>query len=260
VQNEASAGRLEVTVLGCSGTFPAPRGACTGYLVRSAGRTVLLDCGPGTLANLQTHVSLRDLDAVVITHSHPDHWVELPVLRNVWKWVLRCDEKLPVFTTAETWQMADVAAGGDIGDTLQRAIVREGSDVRIGAQRWRFSRTDHPVETLAVRVDSEGRTFAFSSDTGRHWSLEALSFGDGIDLALVESTFVESTFPGGVQHLTARLAGETAAAAGVRHLVLTHLLPGEDPAAHLSEARASFGDSSAAKQLSVAEIHKRYDA
>jgi ribonuclease BN (tRNA processing enzyme) len=260
VENEASDARIEVTVLGCSGTFPGPRGACTGYLVRSAGRTVLLDCGPGTLANLQLHASLRDLDAVVITHSHPDHWVELPVLRNVWKWVLRCEDHLPVITTAETWAMAEVAAGGDMSDTFQRAIVRDGSDVRIGPQRWRFSRTDHPVETLAVRVDSDQRSFAFSSDTGRGWSLEALSFGDGIDLAFVESTFVDSTYPGGVQHLTARLAGATAAAAGVRHLVLTHLLPGEDPAAHLSEARASFDGSPAATQLSVAEIHERYHA
>jgi ribonuclease BN (tRNA processing enzyme) len=260
VANEQPDVPLDVTVLGCSGTFPAAGQACTGYLVRGGGRTVLLDCGPGTLANLQMHASLRELDAVVITHSHPDHWVELPVLRNVWKWVLSCEEQLPVFTTAETWAMADMVGGGGITDTFQQAIVRDGADVRIGPQRWRFSRTDHPVETLAVRVDTGGRSFAFSSDTGNRWSLEALADDDGIDLAFVESTFVDSTFPDGVQHLTARLAGDTAAAAGVRHLVLTHLMPGENPAAHLAEARASFDRSPTAKQLSVAEIHERYQA
>jgi ribonuclease BN (tRNA processing enzyme) len=260
VANEPSDRTLEVTVLGCSGTFSAPGGACTGYLVRGGGRTVLLDCGPGTLANLQEHVCVRDLDAVVITHSHPDHWVELPVLRNVWKYVLRAEEQLPVFTTDETWSHAEVAAGGHLDDTFQQGVVHDASDVRIGPQRWRFSRTDHPVETLAVRVDINGHSFVFSADTGRKWSLEALSDADGIDLAFVESTFVDATFPGGVQHLTARLAGETAAAAGVRQLVLTHLLPGEDAGAHLAEARATFGRSPSAERLSVAEIHERYEA
>jgi ribonuclease BN (tRNA processing enzyme) len=246
---------LEVTVLGCNGTYAGAGGACTGYLVRGGGQAVLLDCGPGTLANLQRHLDPRLLDAVVITHCHPDHWVELPVLRNVLRWVLQRDDPIPVFTTSETWSMAEFVSKDHMLDTFIPIIVKDGSDERIGEQRWRFSRTDHPVETLAVRVDSGGRSFAFSADTGPEWSLGSLSDGTGIDLALVESTFVESTFPGDVQHLTARAAGAMAAAAGVRRLVLTHLMPGEDPAAHLAEARASFGGF-----VSVADIDERYEA
>jgi ribonuclease BN (tRNA processing enzyme) len=248
--------RLEVTVLGCSGTYPGPDGACTGYLVQGGGTNVLLDCGPGVLANLQRHLDVHDLDAVVITHSHPDHWVELPVLRNIWKWVLRRDGRLPVVTTDETWQMATMVGGGSVDDTLAPTIVADRSDTVIGSQRWRFSRTDHPVETLAVRVDVAGRSFAFSADTGSGWTLETLSEpSSGIDLAFVESTFTTATFPGNVQHLTAAQAGATATAAGVGHLVLTHLLPGEDPAAHRAEAATTFGGS-----LSVATTHERYEA
>jgi ribonuclease BN (tRNA processing enzyme) len=247
-------GALDVTVLGCSGTYAGPGGACTGYLVRGS-RTVLLDCGPGTLANLQRHIDLRSLDAIVVTHCHPDHWVELPVLRNVLKWVLLQEHPLPVFTTAETWSMAEIVSKDAMLDTFSPTIVADGSDVRIGAQRWRFSRTDHPVETLAVRVDDGGRSFAFSADTGPGWSLTALADGNGIDLAVVESTFVEATYPEAVPHLSARLAATNAAAARVRHLVLTHLMPGEDPSAHLDEARASFGGS-----VSVAAIDERYQA
>jgi ribonuclease BN (tRNA processing enzyme) len=248
--------RLEVTVLGCSGTYPGPEGACTGYLVQGGGTNVLLDCGPGVIANLQRHLDLHTLDAVVITHCHPDHWVELPVLRNIWKWVLGRDDKLPVVTTQETWDMAGVVGGGRIVDTLRPTIVADGSDTIIGSQRWRFSRTDHPVETLAVRVDVASRSFAFSSDTGSKWTLESLSVpSEGIDLAFVESTYTTATFPGSVQHLTAAQAGATAAAAGVRRLVLTHLLPGQDPAAHRTEAATTFGGS-----LSVASLHERYEA
>ena len=243
-------------MLGCSGTYPGPGSACTGYLVQSGGTNVLLDCGPGAIANLQRHLDLRALDAVVITHSHPDHWVVLPVLRNIWKWVLRSEGRLPVVTTADTWRMAGVAGGGGIDDTFAPTIVSDGGDTTIGTQRWRFSRTDHPVETLAVRVDDRGRSFAFSSDTGTAWSLESLAAGDeGLDLAFVESTYTRATYPGWVQHLTAADAGATATAAGVRHLVLTHLLPGEDPAAHRAEAATTFGGS-----LSVATLHERYEA
>jgi ribonuclease BN (tRNA processing enzyme) len=242
---------MNVTVLGCSGSYAAADTACTGYLVRGGGRTVLLDCGPGTLANLQHHVEIGELDAVVVTHCHPDHWVELPVLRNVWKWILGRRD-LPVYTTEETWDMHVSVSVGDPHDTFRPTIVTDRSDVEIGGQRWRFSETDHPVETLAVRVDAEDRSFGFSSDTGPKWSLEAL--GGGLDLALCESTYVDATHPGRVQHLTARQAAESANAAGVRRLVLTHLLPGEDPLAHFDEASATFD-----RFLTVARIHERYD-
>ena len=242
---------LSFTVLGCSGSYAAPGSACTGYLVRNGARNVLLDCGPGTLANLQQHIDIAALDAVVITHCHPDHWIELPVLRNVWQWVVH-KRGLPVYTTAETWDMAVAVSGESIGEILTPTIVTDGSEMTIDDQRWRFSRTDHPVETLAVRVDSDDRTFAFSADTGAGWSFEA--FGSGIDIALCESTYTEATHPGKVQHLSARQAGATAAAARVQRLVLTHQLPGEDKAAHLDEAQRMFD-----RPIAVARIHESYD-
>jgi ribonuclease BN (tRNA processing enzyme) len=246
---------LDVIVLGCSGTYAAAGGACTGYLVQAGGRSVLLDCGPGTLANLQRHLDVRALDAVVITHCHPDHWVELPVLRNVLKWVVKRDDPLPVFTTSETWSMAEVVSKDAMLDTFAPTIVKDGSDEMILGQRWRFSRTDHPVETLAVRVDADRRSFAFSADTGPGWSLASLADGAGIDLAFIESTFRDATYPGDVQHLTARQAGLMATIGDVRHLVLTHLMPGEDTSAHLTEARASFDGP-----VSLADINERYEA
>ena len=77
-----------VTVLGCAGTFPGPGEACSGYLVRSPDAVTVLDLGPGTLANLQRHVAVGEVDAVVLTHEHPDHWLDLPILRNAMKHVL----------------------------------------------------------------------------------------------------------------------------------------------------------------------------
>ncbi|HNH96176.1 MAG TPA: MBL fold metallo-hydrolase, partial [Microthrixaceae bacterium] len=70
--------RLAVTVLGCGGTFAGAGNACSGYLVRGGGTAVLLDCGPGVLSSLQHHLEPTELDAVVVSHSHPDHWGDVP--------------------------------------------------------------------------------------------------------------------------------------------------------------------------------------
>ena len=66
-----------LTVLGCDGSWPGPGGAGSGYLVRAAGTSILLDAGPGTFAQLQQHADPGDITAVILTHVHPDHWTDL---------------------------------------------------------------------------------------------------------------------------------------------------------------------------------------
>lgn len=245
---------LALTVLGCSGTYAAPGGACTGYLVQGGGVNVLLDCGPGTIGNLQQHVALGDLDAVVVTHEHPDHCGELGVLQNAWTWALE-RQGLPVHGPAGTLAKAEAASSaGTVAPAFDWRVTADGTDVAIGDLRWRFSRTDHPVETLAVRVDHpDGRSLAFSADTGPAWSFEQL--GPGIDLAVCEATFLADREPEGISHLSARQAGAMARAAGVGRLVITHHWPGDDLDAHAREAAAAFG-----APVEVAAIHERYIA
>ncbi len=69
---------MDLTVLGCSGSFGSPAGgACSGYLLRSGQTAIWMDCGNGTFANLQHHIPVEDVDAIVISHLHPDHCVDL---------------------------------------------------------------------------------------------------------------------------------------------------------------------------------------
>ena len=77
---------LQMTVLGCSGSYPGPEGACSGYLVQGGGANVVIDLGPGSLANLQRHLALRRVDAVILTHRHPDHWTDLAGLHVALKY------------------------------------------------------------------------------------------------------------------------------------------------------------------------------
>lgn len=237
---------MKVTVLGCSGTYAAPGNPCSGYLVQSGGVSVLLDAGPGTLGELQRHIRLEDLDAVMISHSHPDHWVEAPILRNALRYVLGCSG-LPVYSTAETLQMISSVCHDRVASTFETSVISDGSEVRIGPMTVRCSRTEHPPETLAFCVDDGSGRLGYSSDTGPGWSFAEFG-GRPVDLGICEATFregspqaLEPPGPGGRVHMTAAEAGAMAATAGVRALMITHLLPGADPAAAAIEAGDAYG-------------------
>ena len=238
---------LTVTVLGCSGSYAAPGNPCTGYVVESDGASVLLDCGPGTLGPLQENIEMADLSAIIATHCHPDHWLELPVIRNVFIWFVP-RSAVPVYGTAETRAMdrAITVLRSGSQDPLAWTVIDASSEVTVGDQRWSFATTDHPVETLAVRVDSGGRSFAFSSDSGPGWDFRSL--GEGIHVAMCDASHSHDSEGQGIPHMSAREAAGAAAAAGVQRLVLTHLAPGCDPDAQLAEARAAFdGDVDVAR-------------
>jgi len=250
---------LTVTVLGCSGTYAGAGGACSGYLFRSPSTSVWVDTGPGTLANLQHHLPIAEVDAVVVSHSHPDHWLELPLLRNALRYGLDLPERhLPTYGTAETAELLGVVVGqGGLAPTLDWHTIGDGAAIVIGDLSLAFSRTDHPVETLAVRIDHDGRSIGYSADTGPGWSLSAfaaLGAGGPVDVAFCEASLPRSR-ERQVQHLSARQAAVSARAAGVGRLVLTHLVPGRDPDEALAEAAAVFDGP-----IEVAETGRTYTA
>jgi ribonuclease BN (tRNA processing enzyme) len=115
-------------------------------------------------------------------------------------------------------------------------VVDGSSEVTVGDLAVRFGRTDHPVDTLAVRVDGAGRALLYSADTGSAWDPRPL--GAGVDVLLSEAslpTGEEDRF----QHLSGRQAGAYAAALGAGGLVLTHIAPGIDPD---DQRRAATGE------------------
>lgn len=239
---------LALTVLGCSGSYPGPGGACSGYLVDDGTTRVWVDAGSGTLANLQRHLPLTELDAVVLSHEHPDHWSDI----EGWHIALRHAlgrTGFPVYAPAglraRTYQ--------DTAPYLAWRDVTDGDTVPVGSMTFTFSRTDHGPETLAMRVDAGGRSLGYSADTGPAWSLESL--GAGLDLALCEAT-IPAEQEGTMQHLSAREAGASARAAGAGRLVLTHLWASVDPERARAEASAAFGG---AIEAEVATVGARYD-
>jgi ribonuclease BN (tRNA processing enzyme) len=236
-QPGAATDGLTLTVLGASGSYPGPGAACSGYLVQGGGVAIALDLGPGTLANLQEHIAIADLDAIVLSHSHPDHWLDLGVLATALKWGLG-REGLPVYGTAETRTKADALLDG-LAPTFAWTDVDAASTIVVGPIELRFSATVHYVPTLACRVALDGAALAYSADTGPGWSFAA--FGEPIDLAICEATHDAGRECEGTMHLSGRQAGALARDAGVGRLVVTHVSPGTDPEVVRAEAEAAFG-------------------
>jgi ribonuclease BN (tRNA processing enzyme) len=241
---------LAVTVLGCDGSYAGPGGACSGYLVEGGGASVWLDAGAGTLANLQRHLDLDTLDAVVLTHAHPDHWVDVLPYHNVVRY-LRPRTGVAVFSPPEVRRLA-AEVNGRLEPAFDWTEVHGGSSVDVRGLTLSFFRTDHPPETLAVRIDVSGAaSFGYSADTGPGWSLSEL--GPGLDLVMCEASLAPED-ERKVQHLTAAQAGTSARAARARHLVITHLQPGVDVDRSRADASAAFG-----LPVDVAAVGHRYE-
>jgi ribonuclease BN (tRNA processing enzyme) len=208
-------------------------------LLRSGATAIWLDCGNGTFANLQRHIPVEDLTAVVISHRHPDHCVDLFGLHVMYRYGMG-RRGLPVYGPERLSK--ELGALADFADTFNFVEMTDGDAVTIGDFALEFSQTDHPPPTLAVQASADGKRFIYTADTGANWSPEV--FGPGADLVLSEATYQTASVPtdgGAAMHLTARQAGEFAKKAAARRLVITHVWPTLDPSASVDEAAAAFG-------------------
>ena len=240
---------MRLTIVGCSGSFPGPESAASSYLVEAdddAGRTwcVLLDLGSGALGPLQRLVDLSSLDALLISHLHPDHFMDACGLYVARRYdpAGPAGAPLPVFGPAGVGDRLVQAYGEDaadgLGDTFALQEWEDGRAVTIGPLTVTPRRVVHPVEAYGLRVEHRGRVLTYSGDTDACPALDELA--KDADLLLAEASFQEGREDVRGIHLTGRRAGEAAAAAAARRLVLTHVPVWTDGDVVLAEARAAY--------------------
>jgi ribonuclease BN (tRNA processing enzyme) len=202
---------------------------------------MVLDLGNGAVGALQRYTGLADVDAICLSHLHADHCIDMlgySVFQNYHPDGPR--PKIPVYGPAGTQDRLARALGAEhlgMTDAFDFTALGPGT-IEIGPLRLTMAHMNHPVETFGIRIEHAGKTLSYSADTGPADALVRLAAG--ADVLLSEASFVDGPDLPPDLHLSARQAAEHAARAGVGELVLTHLVPWNDPAVSLQQASAAF--------------------
>jgi ribonuclease BN (tRNA processing enzyme) len=231
---------MRMTVLGGGGAWPAAGQACSGYLVEHDGFRVLVDPGYATVPRLLERVAAQDVDAVLLSHGHPDHCADLNPLLRARVLGGRTAPALPVHALpgAADWVLALDEPGTLAGASVVSAFTA-GASFEVGPVRVDTWPLPHTVPNAGLRLAAGGRVLAYTGDTGPSYAIVELA--RGADLFLAEASFPEQVPATAARSLSsARQAGEAAAAAGAGRLLLTHLLPGTDPDLAADAARRAY--------------------
>ncbi len=233
---------MRLTVVGCSGSFPGPDSAASCYLVEADGFQVVLDLGNGSLGQLQRYTSLDRPGAVLLSHLHADHVIDLTSYYVVRRY--HPDGPMgPLPVYGPHGSSHRMARAYDLpynpGMTHEFDFRTFGTEpLQVGPFTVSVVPVIHPVESYAMRLEHAGRSIVYSGDTAPTPNLPKLAAG--ADLFVCEAAFLE----GGVNpeglHLTGKEAGEAATAAGAKSLIVTHVPPWGDAARALAEAKETY--------------------
>jgi ribonuclease BN (tRNA processing enzyme) len=224
-----------VTVLGSCGARPEAERACSGFLVEHDGFRLVLDLGFATLPRLLTLCPDGNVDAVVITHGHPDHCVDLQALLRVRYFQTPRPPRIPLYCPPGVVDRVSALEPSEPLDAVfdvHRLPGKHG----VGPFQLEAHLLPHHVPNAGVRLVAPGLTLAYTGDSGPTPVLAEL--GRHADLYIMEATFRDGSV--GPHLMTAREAGAWASRAEARRLMLTHFAPGSDRAAWVAEARQAF--------------------
>ncbi len=231
---------MRITVLGGSGAFPTADQGCSGYLVERDGFRLLIDPGYATLPRLLAYLPAAQVDAVLVSHGHPDHCADLNPLLRARDLPDEPAPALPVYTLPGA---LDPVLALDRPGMLDRAYeLREfdpGDRFEVGPFEVHSRPLPHYVPDAGFRISAGGRVLMYPGDSGP--SPDLVELARDADVVLAEATYLDAVPDSAAPFMTsAAQAGRYAAEAGAGRLVLTHLWPGTDPGDAIDAAAAGF--------------------
>jgi ribonuclease BN (tRNA processing enzyme) len=247
---------VRITVLGKSPSWQDAGGACSGYLVQQDGFSLLVDCGNGVFGKLRQVIDYVDVDAVIISHLHADHFLDLLPFSCALTYAPR-QQPVPVggFPGTDsparpqlhappgataTFDAIATAAGlpAILNDAFDVREYTPGETLQVGPFALRLHAVPHWVETVAIEVAAGGSRFTYGADGAPSEDLAA--FAEGTDLLLVEATLPRPERDGVRGHMTPGEAAGVGAHAGAARVVLTHMSDELDAQWALDEGRAAY--------------------
>jgi ribonuclease BN (tRNA processing enzyme) len=264
---------MRVTVLGKSPSWEDAGGACSGYLIEDGDTAVLLDCGNGVFSKLRLYRDYTTVDAVLVSHLHADHFLDLVPYAYALTYAPR-QQPVPVAEwsgtdsparprllappgAAGTFRRVVGAWGND--DLIEKAFRLEEYDpagaLEVGGLRLRFGEVPHFTTTYAIDFSSSNGAGRFTYGADCRPCSELIELARDTDLLMVEATLPRPERTGERGHMTPAEAGEHARRAGARRVVLTHISDELDQAWARDQGRDSFGGSvEVAREGAVYEV------
>lgn len=245
---------MKLTVLGLYAPYPPAGSATSGYLLSGGGTNIMLDCGSGTVSRLQKFLSIDDIDAVALSHLHGDHMADMMILRYThgYRRHFGMGEKEGVTVFAPDKPELEYQYLRSVRFFDVRP-VSHGMEANVGAMSLKFFKMEHPYPCFGVRVECEGKAFAFSGDTVMNENIAPMI--KDADLFLCDSSFLEADRREESSHMSAAQAARLSVENGVKRLILTHRLTHyENAARHLDEAKAIFNNSQLAEEMQTYEF------
>lgn len=233
---------MELTILGGCGGWPGAGQACSGYLVEVAGFTLLIDPGHAVLPRLLARTTAPEIDAVLVTHGHPDHCIDLNPLLRARLFAAPESAPLPVYAPDRAVdRVLAVDPIRAIGRSAEVHTLADGSETEIGPLSVTAALLPHHVRNLGYRITWQDVVLAYTGDSGP--SPERAILAKDADLLLAEASYVDEVPAEDAGYLSsASQAAELGAEAAVELTLLTHLLPGQShEAARAAAARVDAG-------------------
>jgi ribonuclease BN (tRNA processing enzyme) len=234
---------MRLTIIGAGPAYTDRRGAAAAsYLLQIDGASLLLDIGQGSFPNLASELEPSTLTAVLVSHLHPDHFIDLVPLRHYLMWEVASARPVTVVAPAGLAARLDGLDGkpGFAGSVLGIEDLAPGRR-RFGPFEVEAVRVAHTDDSYAFRVsaaEGDGHGLVYSGDCARAGDLGQLIHPG--DTLLSEATFGAGPVPRGAEHITAGDAAWVAAARGAGRLLLTHILAGHARPDALAAAQAAF--------------------